>query len=49
MYFLLFVVDCSLTNLDNFWEMVGSVLFKKCMQNAIETVDYHQVSVKKGV
>lgn len=29
--------------------MVGAVLFKKCMQNAIETVDYHQVSVKKGV
>lgn len=28
--------------------MVGSVLFKKCMQNAIETVDYHQVSVKRG-
>ncbi len=23
-------------------------MFKKCMRNAIETVDYHQVSVKKG-
>lgn len=28
--------------------MVGAVLFKKCMRNAIETVDYHQVSVKRG-
>ena len=44
-----FVVACSLTNLNRFWEMAGVVLFKECMQNAIETVDYHQVSVKKGV
>mgnify|MGYP000876839915 FL=1 len=29
--------------------MAGVVLFKKCMQNEREMIDYHQVSVKKGV
>lgn len=28
--------------------MAGVVLFKKCMQNEKEMIDYHQVSVKKG-
>lgn len=29
--------------------MAWVVLFKKCMQNEKEMIDYHQVSVKKGV
>lgn len=29
--------------------MAEMVLFKKCMQNEKEMIDYHQVSVKKGV